>query len=270
MILESNILKVKAGWILLFFMSHFSGLAQFPYELKTTTDYSLIGAGALTLTASQVISNNVSPLTLQEINSLNSNDINGFDRSAVFNYSESLNNVSEGVLLGTGMASLSLLVNKEIRKEWVTMGVMGVEVLMLNYGIAGTVKGAVLRSRPYTYNPEVALDRKQNLDARFSFYSQSTSATAAISFFAAKVYNDTHPNSKWKPVVWTGAFVLPAITAWAKVEAGEHFATDVMVGYTAGALIGYFVPVMHLKKKNEGAQLQFYPQTNGLAMQLTF
>ncbi len=270
MILESNILKVKAGWILLFFMLQFSGFSQFPYELKSKIDYSLIGAGAITLTAGQVISNNVSPLTIQEINGLNANNVNTFDRNAVFNYSESLNNVSEGVLLGTGIASLSLLANKEIRKEWVAMGVMGVEVLMLNYGIAATVKGAVLRTRPYAYNPEVSLERKQDIDARFSLYSQSTSATSAISFFAAKTFNDTHPNSKWKPVVWTGAFVLPAITGWAKVQSGEHFTSDVLVGYSVGALIGYFVPVMHLKKKNEGAQLQFYPQTNGLAMQLTF
>ena len=268
--LKSNILKVKTGWILLFFMLHFCGFSQFPYELKSKTDYSLIGFGAITLTASQVISNNVSSLTIQEINGLNPNDINSFDRNAIFNYSESLNNVSEGVLLGTGIASLTLLINPEIRKEWVTMGMMGVEVLMLNYGIAGTVKGAVLRARPYVYNPEVSLEIKQDLDARFSFYSQTTSATAAISVFAAKIFSDTHPNSKWKPVVWTGAFILPAITGWAKVQAGEHFATDVMVGYSVGALIGYFVPVMHLKKKKEGAQLQFYPQTNGLAMQLTF
>lgn len=268
--LESNSWKVKTGSVLLFFMLHFSVFAQFPYELNSKIDYSLIGIGALSLTAGQVISNNVYAYTLAEINDLNPNDVNSFDRRSINNYSELSNNISEAVLLGSGLVSLSLLVDKTIRKEWVTMGVMGVEVLMLTYGLASVTKGAVLRARPYAYNVMAPLERKQGLDARYSFYSQSTAATAGISFFAAKVFVDSYPNSKWKPLVWGGAIVLPAITGWAKVAAGEHFTTDVLVGYSMGALIGCLIPVMHVKKGDSKVDLKIHPQVNGLAMKLTF
>jgi len=261
---------VKAGSVLLFFMLQFSVIAQFPYELTSNVDYSLVGFGALTLTVGQMVSTNVSPFTRDEVNQLNPQDVNSLDRKTIFNYSESSNTLSEGVLLGTGLASLTLLANKSIRRQWVIMGVMGMEVLMVTYGVASVTKTTVLRTRPYVYNAMVSMDRKQELDARFSFFSQSTAATAGIGFFAAKVFSDTHPHSKWKPLVWTGAIVLPAVTGWAKVDAGEHFITDVLVGYSVGALIGYFVPVMHFKKDNSGVDLKIHPQLNGLAMRMIF
>ncbi len=261
---------MKAGSVLLFFMLQFSVIAQFPYELTSNVDYSLVGFGALTLTVGQMVSTNVSPFTRDEVNQLNPQDVNSLDRKTIFNYSESSNTLSEGVLLGTGLASLTLLANKSIRRQWVIMGVMGMEVLMVTYGVASVTKTTVLRTRPYVYNAMVSMDRKQELDARFSFFSQSTAATAGIGFFAAKVFSDTHPHSKWKPLVWTGAIVLPAVTGWAKVDAGEHFITDVLVGYSVGALIGYFVPVMHFKKDNSGVDLKIHPQLNGLAMRMIF
>jgi membrane-associated phospholipid phosphatase len=268
--LKSNTTKVNAGLVLLFFMINFSGFSQYPYSLKNTTDYSLIAFGALSLTAGQVINANVSGLTYNEINALCVNEVNSFDRRTITNYSENSNSLSEGLLLGTGLASLTLLLDKSVRDEWVTTGIMGLEVLMISYGTAGIFKGAVLRSRPYAYNPNVTLERKQDVDARYSFYSQTTAATAGISFFVAKVYSDTHPNSKWKPLVWTGAIVLPLITGYAKVDAGEHFMTDVMTGYAVGAFIGYFVPVMHLHTKDSEVNLRVEPISNGLNLRLTF
>ena len=38
---------------------------------------------------------------------------------------------------------------------------------------------------------------------------------------------------------------MPAVTAWARVGAGKHFASDVIVGYLTGAAIGYLVPELH-------------------------
>jgi membrane-associated phospholipid phosphatase len=268
--LRSNKRRVKTGFLLLFFMSAQVCLAQFPYALSAKKDFAVIGFGAISLTAGQMIDHQMIGLSDCQVLLLDPNNVNAFDRKSVGNYSEASNTLSEGLLLGTGLASLTLLLDKGIRKEWATVGVMGVEVLMLTYGVASITKGLALRPRPYTYNENVSLEQKQSKDARYSFYSQTTAATAGISFFAAKVYSDTHPNSKWKPVIWTGAAILPLVTGWAKVDAGEHFTTDVMVGYSMGALLGYFIPVMHLNKKVMETEFSIEPSLEGVAVRMVF
>ncbi|MGB1003517.1 MAG: phosphatase PAP2 family protein [Salibacteraceae bacterium] len=263
-------MMVKTRLVLLFFMSWNLALAQFPYTLNKKTDFLISGVGLATVVSGQLITNGNEALTISQVNDLNSKDVNSFDRNAINNYSESSDKLSEAFLMGTAISSLSLLADKEVRQELLTVGVMGVEVLALNFGLANMSKGILLRNRPYAYNPEVSIDRKLEVDARYSFYSRTTATTASISFFTAKVFSDLHPNSKWKPVVWGGAIIVPALTAYAKVDAGEHFYTDVLIGYSMGALIGYFVPVMHLKSKRTGAEIKVQPNMNGVIATMTF
>ncbi len=127
-----------------------------------------------------------------------------------------------------------------------------------------------MRTRPYVYNPSVPLDVKQDVDARYSFFSGHTAVTSSVSFFAAKVYADSHPDSKWKPVVWSAAVIVPAITGWARVEAGQHFPTDVITGYAVGAAIGFLVPQFHLKKDNSNTSFRLEPSLEGVAFRMVF
>lgn len=266
---KSNTMKVRTGLVLLFFMLHFSGWCQFPYSLNKPLDYSLTGLGIASVISGELVSNGTRGLTTCEIEALNSNDVNSFDRRVLANYSEQSNKISEGLMLGTAAASLGLLADSSIRAEFLTVAVMGAEAILINYGLANMTKGIALRTRPYVYNESVELGRKQEVDARYSFYSRTTATTATISFFAAKVYSDLHPNSKWKPVVWGGAILLPALTGYAKVDAGEHFITDVMVGYSVGALIGYFVPKLHLNTRSNN-EIRVFPSLEGVAVQVRF
>ena len=270
MIFKSNRTKVFTGILLLFFMSIKFCNAQFPYAISAKTDYSLIGIGALSLTVGQVISNNVSAYSIDELENLNANQVNNFDQQTINRYSETSSTLSKGVLLGTGMATLTLLADKSIRNKWATIGVMGMEVLMITYGVSSVTKSSVLRARPYAYNNNVPIEIRQGIDARYSFFSRTTAATSAMSFFSAKVFTDMYPNSKWKPVVWTAAVLLPAVSGYLKVDAGEHFTTDVMVGYTFGAVIGYLVPVLHLQKEVAKAYWHIEPSLNGLALRVEF
>lgn len=265
----SSFRKSTIGLLLLFFIPCLL-LAQVTYVIKPTTDFALIGAGAITLTLGQVFENNHQGLTVSEIDNLSQFDINRFDRNAVYNYSETAEKWSDVMLYSTVAIPLSLLASKDIRNQWITIGVMGLEVLMISSGVTTTIKATVLRARPYTYNPDVSLELKQEKDARYSFFSRHTAASASMTFFAAKVYSDTYPNSKWKPAVWVGAALIPAVTAFARVESGNHFPTDVIAGYAFGAAIGYFIPVLHLKKENEKAILNLEPNVNGLALRLIF
>ena len=269
--LKSNNRKsFKFGWLLLFLFSTQSLLAQFPYELKPSLDYSLIGLGALSLTAGQILENNNDILTVSEINSLSPGDINEFDRSTVYNYNQSAKDASNILVVASVASPFFLIANKEVRSNLVTVGIMGLEVVMVTYGLISTTKTSVLRTRPYVYNSIVPIAKKQELDARHSFFSGHTAGAASMTFFAARVYSDTHPNSKWKPVVWTVAAALPMFVGRARVEAGMHFPTDVITGYAVGAAIGFFVPVFHLKKDDSKASWSLQPNMNGLALRVVF
>ena len=269
--LESNNQKsLKFRWLLLFLFSTQSLFAQFPYELKPSLDYSLIGLGALTLTSGQVLEHNNEVLSISQINELNPNQVNSLDRPTIYNYNPNAKDASNVLVTGAILSPLALLASKEVRSNFVTVGVMGMEVIMVAYGFISTTKTIVLRTRPYVYNPSVLIEEKQTLDSRYSFFSGHTAGSASMTFFAARVFSDTHPNSKWKPVVWSVAAVVPAVVGWTRVEAGKHFPTDVLTGYVVGAAVGYFIPVFHLKKDNAKASWSLQPSMTGLALQVVF
>jgi membrane-associated phospholipid phosphatase len=104
------------------------------------------------------------------------------------------------------------------------------------------------------YNTNESLDRRLNASGQRSFFSGHTSVTATATFFVAKVYQDFNPNSPGLPYIWAGAITLPAAVGALRIEAGQHFLTDVLLGYVIGASVGYFVPELH-KKRNKSLSL---------------
>ncbi len=83
------------------------------------------------------------------------------------------------------------------------------------------------------------------LEMQEDLFSGHTSLSASNTFFAARVYSDIYPNSQLKPLVWTIAAVLPALTGYNRVLSGKHFLSDVIIGYSCGVLFGYTVPLIH-------------------------
>lgn len=61
--------------------------------------------------------------------------------------------------------------------------------------------GLVVRSRPYVYGNIAPIEKRISATAQRSFFAGHTAATAAATFFAAKVFQDMNPNSKAKPYV---------------------------------------------------------------------
>jgi membrane-associated phospholipid phosphatase len=106
------------------------------------------------------------------------------------------------------------------------------------------------------------LNEKQSNNAGISFYSGHTSMTAAISFFTAKVFTEYVENYTLRILIWTGAAILPAITAVSRVNTHWHFPTDVIAGYAIGAIIGYLIPELHKTKSTGNGNLSVYPSIN--------
>ncbi|HLP95326.1 MAG TPA: phosphatase PAP2 family protein [Saprospiraceae bacterium] len=167
------------------------------------------------------------------------------DRKSTHWQSNRAKKASDLIFYGATLAPLVLLADPNTRKEAAVISVLYLETLSLNSGLTELTKNLAKRSRPYTYNPDYPLAPKFGRDARKSFFSGHTSSTAASCFFAAKVWSDYHPGNRWKPLVWATAVTIPAITGFLRMRAGKHFFTDVAVGYSIGATIGYLIPVLH-------------------------
>jgi hypothetical protein len=109
------------------------------------------------------------------------------------------------------------------------------------------------RPRPFVYaNP----DGRNRVDDAYrmegnnqrSFYAGHTAATAAATFYTAKVFHDFNPDSKARTYVWIAAAAVPAFVGYMRHKAGMHFLSDNIVGYAVGAATGILVPHFHKKK----------------------
>jgi membrane-associated phospholipid phosphatase len=243
-------LQKKSGSLLVFICIAILSFGQSPYQFSLKKESAILASGLGTTGISILLKNKKMPLDAGELNWLNPNNIPPFERFVTANYSESAQKTSDQlVYASTALPFAMIALDKEMRKDLIPLGFMTTEVFLMNYGLTNLVKESVKRKRPFVYNSSVSLDEKTNKDATASFYSGHTSTSASMCFAAASMFSAYHPDSKWKPVVWTVAAILPAATAYYRVRGGKHFITDVATGYAMGALTGILIPRLHLRKR---------------------
>jgi membrane-associated phospholipid phosphatase len=221
------------------------GNSQSPYNMSWKEESYHLGVGAATFTTGLIFASQVKGLTDEEIAAHDRNNVNAFDRPATYNSSYRAKTASDVLLVSSGLLPLSLLAAKDTRQDFGKIAILYGETVFITTGITYFAKGVILRSRPYVYNEDFALSEKQRVNARHAYFSGHTSLTAASCFFTAKVFSDYFPESKYKPLVWAGAIIVPAAVGYFRVAAGKHFPTDVITGYVIGATIGILVPHLH-------------------------
>lgn len=236
------------------------------YGLNWETELTLAAVGTGANAAGLAIGRRLPKLTIADLALQKREHIFFLDRPTTNWQSGNADRASTYLSKGATVAPLILLLDKKVRCEALSISLMYFETFALNNGLTQLTKNIVKRSRPYTYNPAVPLQQKQERDARRSFFSGHTSVTASSCFFAARVWADYHPDSRWKPLVWTVAATVPAITGFLRMQAGRHFLTDVAAGYAVGAAIGCWVPKLHKREGLAKKGLSFYgtPLTFGL------
>lgn len=238
------------------------------YRVKPLQTGVTLGVGIFTTALGYSLEHRAEPITEAELNNLNTQNINAIDQGSALNYSSTANQLSD-VTAGIAIAApLSLLASKQVRGEWLPIGIMAAETFFITYGVTSVTKGSVLRLRPIAYNPQVPLEERTNADNRLSFFSRHASLATAATFFGATVFSDLHPDSKLKPWVWTGAAILPVITCVQRVQSGQHFPTDVMAGYAFGGLMGWLIPTLH--KSDASAKVNVMPTANGFYLNYQF
>ncbi len=219
-----------------------------PYHTDFWTDAAWI-TGSMGLSAYGLISViNKDDLTMEKLSELNEDDINSIDRWAAGYRSESASKISDIPFYGSFATPFLFLLNKETRNNAGQLSVMFVETMATTAALFTITAGMVERSRPLVYDTTLEIDERLDNDNQRSFYSGHVAASAAATFFAAKVFNDFFPDSKAKPYIWAGAAAIPATVGYFRIKSGNHFLTDVLLGYGLGAAAGILVPQLHKKK----------------------
>lgn len=223
-----------------------------PYANFTLKKEALIVGGAFGAAASTLLIKSPEPLSVDEINLLDGQAINRFDRYAISKQSKSAKRASDILLTGVLVLPTLFLSNHYTRKDVLPLIAMSVETVLINLTITNITKKLVKRTRPLAYNPNFPLSEKTTENARVSFFSGHTSHTASLSFLVAKVMTDYHPHAKSgiKIGIWSFAAAIPAVTGYLRVRAGKHFPTDTITGFIAGGLVGILVPHFHRPRKN--------------------
>lgn len=248
------------------------------YHISWAVDAPVTGAGlGLSVLGLHFIQSKDS-LTLAELATKQRSDVPGFDRGNAGYYSEQANDNSYyPFFAGFAMPVVFALIDKTERHQAPKILVMYVESLAITSTLYTMSAGLIDRSRPLVYpdkdgNIRAPLYKRLSNNSQRSFYAGHVAATASASFFAAKVFCDLHPDSKLKTYVWIVGAALPAVTAYYRYKAGEHFLSDNIIGYVIGAASGILVPELHKSKKFERVTISpaIWQQAKGVSIAYNF
>jgi len=227
-----------------------------PYKTDLVKDGIFVTAGIGLNVLGLSFVQNKDALTIDQLNAKSKNDIWKIDRWAAGNYSEKANSDSYIPLYASFVLPFALMINEDERHHAGQISVLFVETMATTGALFTMSAGLIEKSRPLVYNTDLPEDKRIEKDEQRSFFAGHTAATAAATFFAAKVYNDFHPDSNLKPLIWGVAAAIPASVGYMRIKAGKHFLTDNLIGYAVGAASGILIPELH-KRKNDN--LKIYP-----------
>lgn len=221
-----------------------------PYNIKPAIDIPVtIGTGALSLVGFKFILIKKPALDSSYAASLHPGMISRFNRGATRTYSASAGRNSDIALFSSFALPGLLMLDKNIRSDAGKIGLlylqtMGTMAVAYTWGV-----GLIYKNRPYIYNPDVPIEKKLRKRTTDSFFGGHPAAAAAATFFAAKVYHDYHPESKFKNVIWGAAIIPPIAVGYYRYKNGQHFPTDIIAGIPIGILIGIGIPELHRHRK---------------------
>jgi membrane-associated phospholipid phosphatase len=117
--------------------------------------------------------------------------------------------------------------------------------LAISAPLADAVKHGTARVRPDAWAAQGARG-EHDLHSFYSGHASQVFAAAAAATQVARMRG----RRGWR---WLGALALggAATTAWLRVAADQHWATDALAGAGAGALVGLAVPPVVLRRRHE-------------------
>ena len=220
----------------------------------TAKEIAITATGAALLIASQLVSFDPDAVPPQGL------DPGGIrwsiDRNTVGNRDQDANVASDWTRVACvalpGVLALAIGPSDE---RWGRLGrrlPVYAEAFLCTQGLTGLAKRSVARARPYAYLAEADRPVEADYDVTTdrAFYAMP-SGHASASWTGVALALTEHllarPTASWKERAMLG-FVgggLAGATGGLRVEAGQHFPTDVAVGAAVGIAGGVTIPLLH-------------------------
>ncbi|MBT8288517.1 MAG: phosphatase PAP2 family protein [Bacteroidia bacterium] len=218
------------------------------YNNKLDIALTSVAAAATIFNFTQIFTKDRTPE--EDILALDREDVNGFDRRVAGNYNEKAKTTSD--FFFSASIPLPLIVyafDDKMRKDYLRLTLLYLEAMSITGVTYSTSQQLNNRLRPFTYNQDIPLLQRTSGGARNSFFSGHTALVATSTFFLASTWDDYHPDSDMKWVIYGGATLATVLTGHFRMRAGKHFPSDVIVGGLVGSLSGLLVPKLHKNKE---------------------
>jgi membrane-associated phospholipid phosphatase len=219
------------------------------YHLSVALDVPtlLLGAG---LTSSYFLMSETAPAACAP--RCDPAHVNPLDRPFAGRYSTRWQVVGDVATVGTLALMPIALVAGEGFGNGVHDTVVVGEAVLVTAAIQVTVGYAVGRPRPRLYGVEAPLSERNDANSGRSFFSGHVANCVAATLAASTALRRVHRSK----LAWTTLAVGlagSALVGVARVGAGSHFPTDVLVGAMVGTGVGIAIPALH------AANLQLAP-----------
>lgn len=222
-----------------------------PYHINKKRDFTILGAGAVVNAVGLYIITSKDRLTPEQVLAARKEDVPKFDRWSAGYYNPDAKLASDFLAYGSLTFPLLLLADSDIKANAGSVYLMYLQTMAIEDAQFIFTAGLTNRKRPLVYSEEAPMEERTAKPNQNSFFAGHTAATAASCMFTAKVYHDFNPDSPWRPLVWGAAALVPATVGYLRLEAGKHFLSDNLIGYTIGSLTGILVPEFHRKNRGQ-------------------
>ena len=225
---------------------HKSGVYRMNY--KTVVPIIVVGFTATAYSFSKIYSKTNTPDAT--VLALNKNDIPAYDRWATKYHDLDMDKISYYPFYAVMPLPAILFIDKRMRRDAGKISIMYLEAFAFTGVVYGSSVYFIDRYRPDVYNTTLDMSYRHNGNYRNSFFAGHVAVVATSTFFIAKVYDDYHPESNWKWLVYGGATAATLGMGYMRLEAGKHFPSDILVGTLVGVTSGLLTPTLHKNRSN--------------------
>ena len=172
------------------------------------------------------------------------NNVNGFDRLAVFSYSHGLDFASDVTLYAT-LAVPAAMAAFAGTDGAVSMLIPYFECIAYADFTKNLLKYLFPRQRPWLYLAGESGSAPDTWEGNDSFPSGHATLSFAAAVFGLFAFMEYFPNSPYLTLFAVGDLGLATATSTLRVVSGMHFLSDVIVGAVLGAAFGSLLPFFH-------------------------
>jgi hypothetical protein len=240
------------------------------YHVNNAVDMPIVLALGGTSIYLMTIIYNKEPTPESVILGLDKNDIPAFDRRTAGWHDDNLDKMSYIPFYAVMPLPLVLLADKSMKPDRGRIGLMYLEAFAFEGILYTSSVYFVDRFRPDVYNTDLPLSYRTNGNFRNSFFAGHVAVVAASTFFISKVYDDYHPKSGFKWVLYGASAAATVGMGYIRLAAGKHFLSDIIVGAAVGTACGLLVPVIHKNKDYAKQRWSLSPDIIGNGAGFTF